>query len=412
VGVIVGGRFRITGILGEGDKGRVYTADWQMGTNVHKVAVKLLLSHYAKDPQEVARFMRECDTVRELEHPSTIKLFDFGQIESGQIYIAMELLSGVSLEMALQNGPLPPERVDRILGQVCGALQEAHEKGIVHRDLKPDNIYLTTHAGQDVVKVLDFGMAKHDEQLAKQGTVLGTPPYMSPEQFRGGQLDARSDIYSLGVVTYEMLTGRLPFERPPFQADTPWFWATEHLTAQPVPLETLPLGRQVPTKMRAAVMRALSKDVAHRQQTMKDLYEELMLGTSGPALPDGPVPRPPPPVKEGKAVLLLGVVLVLAVLGGVAGGGATFHYLQPEDEGLEACKATIAAANAGDLIAALDHYKACGGQTTQARARNAIDAAAQHAADGPDCTGLEAARAADRIGLPSALNRMKAKHCL
>ena len=295
VGSIVGGRFRVTGILGEGGMGRVYTAEQQMGTKVRKVAIKTLLNEFAKDPKVVERYMRECATVVELEHPNTIKFFDYGKTDAGDLYIAMELLNGVSLEKALQSGPLPPERVDRIIGQVAGSLAEAHEKGIVHRDLKPDNIYLTTRAGQeDVVKVLDFGIAKHDEQhnkaeekLTQQGTVLGTPPYMSPEQFRGGELDARSDIYSLGVVGYEMLTGRLPFE-----ADTPWLWATQHMTAQPFPFETLPLGSQVPTKMRAAVMRALSKDVGHRQQTVKEYYEELTLGTPGPSVLDAPRSEP------------------------------------------------------------------------------------------------------------------------
>ncbi len=267
--------------------GRVYNGEQQMGTSVRKVAVKTLLSQYAKDPQVVARFMRECGTVSELEHPNTIRVHDFGQTPSGELYIAMELLTGASLEATLEKGPLSAERVDRILGQICGSLQEAHDKGIVHRDLKPANIYLTIRAGEeDYVKVVDFGIAKrddkhskHEAKLTQQGTVLGTPPYMSPEQFRGHELDMRSDIYSLGVMAYEMLTGRLPFD-----ADTPWAWATQHMTAQPFPFETVPLGGQVPPKMKAAVMRALSKDKTHRQQSVKEFYDEFTMGggrTSG-----------------------------------------------------------------------------------------------------------------------------------
>lgn len=283
IGAIVGGRFRITGILGEGGMGRVYTGEQQMGTSVRKVAVKTLLAQYAKDPQVLARFMRECGTVSELEHPNTIKVYDFGQTNTGELYIAMELLTGESLEKALEGGPLPPERVDRILAQVSGSLQEAHEKGIVHRDLKPANIYLTTRAGEeDCVKVLDFGIAKRDDKhskqeakLTQQGTVLGTPPYMSPEQFRGQELDMRSDIYSLGVMTYEMLTGRLPFD-----ADTPWAWATQHMTAQPFPFETIALGGQVPAKMKAAVMRALAKDMTLRQQSVREYFDEFSLGNA------------------------------------------------------------------------------------------------------------------------------------
>ncbi len=284
IGKQIGGRYRITGILGEGGMGRVYTAEQQMGTSVRKVAVKTLLSQFAKDPQTVARFMRECGTVSELEHPNTIKVYDFGQIEdSGELYIAMELLQGQTLEEILHNGqPMNPERVDRIIGQVCGSLQEAHDKGIVHRDLKPANIFLTTRAGEeDVVKVLDFGIAKKGEskdskteqKLTQQGTILGTPPYMSPEQFTGKELDARSDLYSLAVVTYEMLTGRLPYE-----AETPWEWMNQHLSVQPFPFETLPQAANVPQKMRNAVMRALSKDRNQRPSNAREYYEDITMG--------------------------------------------------------------------------------------------------------------------------------------
>jgi eukaryotic-like serine/threonine-protein kinase len=282
IGAIVGGRYRITGILGEGGMGRVYTAEQQMGTTVRKVAVKTLLAQHAKDPQVLARFMRECGTVAELEHPNTIKVYDFGQTDSGELYIAMELLNGTSLEDALaKSGPMAPERVDRILAHVCGSLQEAHDKGIVHRDLKPANIFLTRRAGEeDYVKVLDFGIAKRaerpdskEQKLTQQGTVLGTPPYMSPEQFRGQELDARSDIYSLGVVVYEMLTGRLPFD-----ADNPWAWATQHLTAQPTPFEVTPIGAQIPPKMKAAILRALEKDKAKRQASVREFHEDLTVG--------------------------------------------------------------------------------------------------------------------------------------
>ena len=287
VGQIIGGRYRVTQLLGEGGMGRVYLAEQQMGTNVRKVAVKTLQSQYAQDPQVLARFHRECGTVSELEHPNTIHFFDFGQTPDGQLYIAMEFVQGQSLSLALQPGPMRPERVLKILAQICGSLEEAHGRGVVHRDLKPDNIILTTRAGQaDFVKVLDFGIAKRSEakdkaqeqKLTQQGMVLGTPPYMSPEQFSGKELDARSDIYSLGVVAYEMLTGRLPFE-----ADTPWQWATAHMTAPPLAFEAIPTAAGVPPSMKQAILRALSKDRNDRQPDVRRFYEDLASGGAGVA---------------------------------------------------------------------------------------------------------------------------------
>jgi eukaryotic-like serine/threonine-protein kinase len=289
IGQIVGGRYRITQLLGEGGMGRVYVAEQQMGTNVRKVAVKTLQSQYAQDPQVLARFHRECGTVSELEHPNTIHFFDFGQTPDGQLYIAMEFVQGQSLSAALTQGPMRPERVLKIMAQVCGSLEEAHGRGVVHRDLKPDNIILTTRAGQaDFVKVLDFGIAKRSEakdqaqeqKLTQQGMVLGTPPYMSPEQFSGKELDARSDIYSLGVMAYEMLTGRLPFE-----AETAWEWATAHMTAAPFPFESIPAAAGVPASMKQAILRALAKDRNGRQLDVRRFYEDLASAGAAAAPP-------------------------------------------------------------------------------------------------------------------------------
>jgi serine/threonine-protein kinase len=283
-----------------------------MGTNVRKVAVKTLQSQFARDSQVLARFHRECGTVSQLEHPNTIQFFDFGQTPDGQLYIAMEYVQGMSLSAALAQGSMPSERVLRILAQVCGSLEEAHGRGIVHRDLKPDNVILTTRAGQpDFVKVLDFGIAKRSEakdqaqeqKLTQQGMVLGTPPYMSPEQFTGKELDARSDIYSLGVMAYEMLNGRLPFD-----AETPWQWATQHMTAQPLPFDAT-TAAHAPGAMKQAILRALSKDPVQRQATVRQFYEELAAGGTGaiaatPSLPTArpAAPTPAPQTAPGIAV--------------------------------------------------------------------------------------------------------------
>ena len=279
VGRLVGGRFRITRILGEGGMGVVYAGEQQMGSSVRKVAIKTLHPHLSHDPAILARFHRECGTVAGLEHPNTIKVYDFGSTDDGTLYIAMEFVEGRSLDKLIEEGPLGPARVVAILKQVAGALDEAHGQGIVHRDLKPENVVLSARLGNpDFVKVLDFGIAarresadrQKEQKLTQQGMVLGTPPYMSPEQFTGQEIDRRSDVYSLGVMTYEMLTGRLPF-----RADTAWQWATEHMTAQPYPIEQTPNGASIPRAMRDVVLRSLAKRPEERPQTAGEFVQAL-----------------------------------------------------------------------------------------------------------------------------------------
>jgi eukaryotic-like serine/threonine-protein kinase len=283
VGQVIGNRYRITGVIGEGGMGVVYVGEQQMGSTVRKVAVKTLHPHLSKDANVLKRFHRECGTVAQLEHPNTIKVYDFGSTPDGTLYIAMEFVAGRPLsDVLLKEEKLSSDRVIQIVRQICGALDEAHQLGIVHRDLKPDNIILTPRAGeQDFVKVLDFGIAARTEstdaaqeqKLTQQGTVLGTPPYMSPEQFTGKTLDRRSDVYSLGVMTYEMLTGKLPFE-----ADTPWQWATQHMTAQPRPFELAAPQTHIAEGMRQAILRALSKDPSQRQAGAGQFFTELSAG--------------------------------------------------------------------------------------------------------------------------------------
>jgi len=282
IGQLIGGRYRVTGVLGEGGMGIVYVGEQQMGSTVRKVAIKTLHQHLSKDPAVLARFHRECGTVAQLEHPNTIKFYDFGATADGTLYIAMEFVAGRSLADVVQEGPMAPDRVIKIMRQVCGALDEAHMQGVIHRDLKPENIVLTDRAGEiDFVKVLDFGIAARTEsadaakeaKLTQQGMVLGTPPYMSPEQFTGKALDARSDIYSLAVMSYEMLTGKLPFE-----ADTPWQWATQHMTAQPIPFEVSAPAKHLPDGMRRAILRGLSKERDQRPSTAREFFSELSDG--------------------------------------------------------------------------------------------------------------------------------------
>jgi eukaryotic-like serine/threonine-protein kinase len=273
VGLTLGGKYRVVRLLGEGGMGAVYEGEQQLGTTKRKVAIKTLHPHLSRDPKVKARFEREVGTIAELEHPNTIQVHDFGSTPDGILYIVMEFLQGRSLADLLEKeGALSPERASHVVEQVCGSLEEAHNRGIVHRDLKPDNVVLVERAGKkDFVKVLDFGIAKraneedrNEQKLTQQGMVLGTPPYMSPEQFTGQPIDARSDIYSLGVMAYEMLSGRLPF-----QANTAWEWATQHMTQPPIPLESVE-GMRAPEGMRSAVRRALAKAPNERFQTVRE----------------------------------------------------------------------------------------------------------------------------------------------
>ena len=282
VGTTIAGKYKIVKLLGEGGMGCVYVGEQMMGTAVRKVAVKTLHKHLSHDAHVKARFQREVGTVAALEHPNTIQVFDFGAMDDGTLYIVMELVQGRSVADILEKeGAMPPARVENIMRQVCGSLEEAHGHGIIHRDLKPDNVVLCERAGtKDWVEVLDFGIAKrsseHDPNEAKltqQGMVLGTPPYMSPEQFTGQPIDVRSDIYSLAVMAYEMLTGKLPFE-----ANTAWEWASKHMTELPRPVETHPLGPNVPDKMRHAIMRALAKNREERFSSVREFFDALSAG--------------------------------------------------------------------------------------------------------------------------------------
>jgi len=323
IGQTLGGKYKVIKLLGEGGMGAVYEGEQQLGTTTRKVAVKTLHTHLSHDAKVKARFEREVGTIAELEHPNTIQVYDFGTTPAGILYIVMEFLHGKSLADLLEKqGAMPPERADHVLQQVCGSLEEAHGRGIVHRDLKPDNIVLVERAGKkDFVKVLDFGIAKrakevdqNEQKLTQQGMVLGTPPYMSPEQFTGQPIDARSDIYSLGVMAYEMLTGRLPFS-----ANTAWEWATAHMTQPPIPIESLAEGMRAPPAMRAAIQRALAKSPNDRFQTVAELGETF-------------AGRAPLPVGTGTAPVAasapkqkteLGTPLdVAAAFGGAAPSGA------------------------------------------------------------------------------------------
>ena len=223
-----------------------------------------------------------------LTHPNTVKVVDYGELEDGSLYIIMEYLEGKNLNQVVRKeGPFPPERAIPILIQVCGALQEAHLQGIVHRDLKPENIFLSVNAGlKDYPKVLDFGLAKVTERelrpgsimLTQEGMVFGTPEFMSPEQAQGKVLDARSDIYSLAVILYEVLTGKLPFD-----ARTPMEYIQMHVNKPPMPLDERVQGKTFPPGLWGVLKKALEKKVEDRYGSAAEFAEALKpyAGTAG-----------------------------------------------------------------------------------------------------------------------------------
>jgi serine/threonine protein kinase len=305
LGTEILGRYRLVKLIAEGGMGRVYLAEQAVGTVQRRVAVKVLRKALGRDKQLMSRFAREAETLVRLTHPNTVQLFDFGALPDGTLALAMEYVKGHSLAFELHKGPLPVSRAERMLGQICGALEEAHASGIVHRDLKPDNLLIADRVGQgDFVKVLDFGIAKVAEdgerkntKLTQQGMIIGTPPYMSPEQFSGEAIDARSDIYSLGVIAFEMLTGKLPFA-----ASTPWEWASRHLTAAPESLRP-DSERGLSAAHARAIDAALQKSPAARPQSVQAFFE-LFTTREGAAaatvplvraeLPLGATPSAPP----------------------------------------------------------------------------------------------------------------------
>lgn len=299
---ILGGEFQLLQKIGTGGMGSVYKAS-QPAMN-RMVAIKILHPKLANRKDLTSRFRREARAMSQLTHPNTVKVFSFGELEEdGSLYIVMELLEGKNLNQTVRKeGPLAPERAIPILVAVCGALQEAHELGIVHRDLKPENIFLCNQGGLvDYPKVLDFGLAKVTERqmrpgsliLTQEGMVFGTPEFMSPEQAQGKTLDARSDIYSLAVILYECLTGKLPFI-----AKVPMEYLQKHVVEPPIPLEERAPERVFPPGLGGVIAHALAKKPDERYQTAAELAVALRrcAEPSGIALPPAPNPRPPPAV--------------------------------------------------------------------------------------------------------------------
>lgn len=279
IGQCILGQFWITDEIGKGGMGSVYKA--KQPDMDRMVAVKILHTRLAARQDLVLRFRREARAMSKLTHPNTAKVFLFGQLDTGALYIVMEFLDGKNLlQFEKENGPFKPERAAKIMIQVCGALEEAHKLGIIHRDLKPENIVLTTQGGiEDFPKVLDFGLAKMNDPdpstgslrvLTQQGAIFGTPEFMSPEQAKGEPLDPRSDIYSLGVILYEMLTCKLPFK-----ARNPMDFIAHHIKANPIPVHQRASGLELSEEHWRILSKALNKGRNDRYQSATEFADGL-----------------------------------------------------------------------------------------------------------------------------------------
>lgn len=272
LGSLVDGRYEVLSVLGEGGMGTVYEVKHRaLGK---RFALKALRKDLTADGEISARFIQEARTAAAVSHPGLVEITDFGRLESGQVYFVMELLEGQSLAALLRNGgPLPAARGLDIVRQLVHALKAAHDASIVHRDLKPDNIHVGRGDGeQDLVKIVDFGLAKviGSSKLTRAGMVFGTPHYMSPEQAAGEVVDHRADIYALGIVMYEMFTGKVPFE-----ADSYMGVLTKHMYMEPAPPSDVSPELKELGALEHVILRCLQKRPNARYDNLAALLVDL-----------------------------------------------------------------------------------------------------------------------------------------
>jgi eukaryotic-like serine/threonine-protein kinase len=341
IGATIDGRYKVEQVLGEGGMGIVYRGRHKV---IDKpVAIKVLRADMARDQEITERFLREARAASAIGNPHIIDISDFGTLPDGATYFIMEYLDGVPLTSLLGKEPVPITRLIHIATQIADGLEAAHLREIVHRDLKPDNIFIIDRGSEkDFVKILDFGIAKVSSgtaKLTRHGSVFGTPHYMSPEQAAGAPLDHRTDIYSLGVILYEMTCGKVPFDADNFMGIL-----TQHMYQAPVPIRALVPPQDVPPGLEAIVLKCLSKKPDHRYQSMTELkqdFEKLvkglvpdavgeMMSRSGgfnvpadffkaampvpvPATPGSMLRRKPWPLYAGIAGVLAAVAIVVGI---------------------------------------------------------------------------------------------------
>ena len=363
LGATIDGRYKVEALLGEGGMGVVYRC-------VHtiigkKVAMKVLRADLARDAEVTERFLNEAKSASTIGNAHIIDISDFGQFQDGSTYFVMEFLVGQPLTKIVDGGQaVPVPRILNIARQLAEGLSAAHAAGIVHRDLKPDNIFLIHRGGEkDFVKILDFGIAKvstsgEGAKLTRAGAVFGTPHYMSPEQAAGQPVDHRGDVYSFGVILYELASGRVPFDADNFMGIL-----TQHMYKAPVPIRALvPQPQEVPPGLEAIVLKCLSKRPEHRYQSMDELMVDLdklknggvpdavpeMMSRSGGfnvpadyfAKPQMPAPVPASPANQRQKSKwpliagLAGVVAAVAIVGAIFAKSSQSHA-QPDPTAAE-----------------------------------------------------------------------------
>jgi serine/threonine-protein kinase len=304
VGKHIGGRYQIVELVKSGGMGTVYRAVQRLLDRT--VAIKLIHPHQLESRGAVTRFLQEARLASRLNHPNVVSVFDFGRAspeEGGHVYLVMEYVTGADLGTVLRQGKLPLPRLASILRQTLAALGEAHALGITHRDVKPDNILLTPkRGGGDLVKVIDFGIARAgDRQLTQAGRTLGTPQYMAPEQFGLGTVGPASDIYAVGVILFEMLTGQVLFD-----GDVKRIAEQHRLAPRPDP-RVLAAQHDVPLALAEVCVRALAVDPKDRYPDTEAFAEAIVRavrsrGSKSDAwiLSTRSSRPPPPPPSSGK----------------------------------------------------------------------------------------------------------------